>query len=184
MSIVSIDDRNAANFPVKDGEVTFKIDTAANTYEAFDKEGKSLGSSSFTPPEISAFGFTFAVDSKAPATDSFTFDLSIASGDNSNVQAMTEISDKKLMENGKATINDIFEQTKQDVASDAKAAQIREESATALYKQASDRVAGVSGVNLDEEAGNLIRFQQAYQASARIMTTASELFDTLLSAGR
>jgi flagellar hook-associated protein 1 FlgK len=37
-----------------------------------------------------------------------------------------------------------------------------------------------SGVNLDEEAANLIRYQQAYQASARLMQTANQLFDALL----
>lgn len=41
-----------------------------------------------------------------------------------------------------------------------------------------------SGVNLDEEAANLMQFQQAYQASARIMTTANTLFDTLFSSVR
>jgi flagellar hook-associated protein 1 FlgK len=38
----------------------------------------------------------------------------------------------------------------------------------------------VAGVNLDEEAADLIRLQQAYQASARVMQTATTMFDTLL----
>jgi flagellar hook-associated protein 1 FlgK len=42
----------------------------------------------------------------------------------------------------------------------------------------------VSGVNLDEEAAKLIQYQQAYQASAQVISTASTLFDTLLSAVR
>jgi flagellar hook-associated protein 1 FlgK len=41
----------------------------------------------------------------------------------------------------------------------------------------------VSGVNLDEEAANLLRYQQAYQASGKVMQVASQLFDTLLSLG-
>jgi flagellar hook-associated protein 1 FlgK len=41
----------------------------------------------------------------------------------------------------------------------------------------------VSGVNLDEEASNLLRYQQAYQASGKVMQVASELFDVLLSLG-
>jgi flagellar hook-associated protein 1 FlgK len=39
----------------------------------------------------------------------------------------------------------------------------------------------VSGVNLDEEAANLLRFQQAYQASAQMIKIASSLFDSILS---
>jgi flagellar hook-associated protein 1 FlgK len=42
----------------------------------------------------------------------------------------------------------------------------------------------VSGVNLDEEAANLIKFQQAYQAAGKVMQIAGTLFDTLLSLGR
>jgi flagellar hook-associated protein 1 FlgK len=41
----------------------------------------------------------------------------------------------------------------------------------------------VSGVNLEEEAANLIRFQQAYQASGRVLQIASKLFDTILGIG-
>jgi flagellar hook-associated protein 1 FlgK len=40
---------------------------------------------------------------------------------------------------------------------------------------------GISGVNLDEEAADLIKFQQLYQANAQVISVARELFDTLLS---
>ena len=43
-------------------------------------------------------------------------------------------------------------------------------------------LSSISGVNLDEEAANLVRFQQAYQASAQVISVANTLFDTLLSA--
>jgi flagellar hook-associated protein 1 FlgK len=42
----------------------------------------------------------------------------------------------------------------------------------------------VAGVNLDEEAANLIRYQQAYQASGKVMSIASKLFDEVLALGR
>jgi flagellar hook-associated protein 1 FlgK len=42
----------------------------------------------------------------------------------------------------------------------------------------------VSGVNLDEEAANLLRYQQAYQASGKVIQVATEMFDTILSLGR
>ena len=49
--------------------------------------------------------------------------------------------------------------------------------------QASAAQQSVSGVNLDEEAANLIRYQQAYQAAGKVMQTATQLFDVLLSIG-
>lgn len=51
-----------------------------------------------------------------------------------------------------------------------------------FLEQAREARDSVSGVNLDEEAVNLARFQQAYQASAQVIATADSLFQTLLSA--
>ena len=53
-----------------------------------------------------------------------------------------------------------------------------------LLGQAEGAKAEVSGVNLDEEAANLVRFQQAYQAAAQVISTANTLFNTLLNAVR
>ena len=50
------------------------------------------------------------------------------------------------------------------------------------FDSASERVSNLSGVNLDEEAANLMKFQQSYMASSRIMSVAKETFDTLMRA--
>ena len=51
-----------------------------------------------------------------------------------------------------------------------------------MLKQTTDARDSLSGVNLDEEAANLLRYQQAYQASAKMIEVGSRLFDVLLSA--
>ena len=53
-----------------------------------------------------------------------------------------------------------------------------------MLSQAEAAKSEVSGVNLDEEAANLVRFQQAYQAAAQVISVANGLFDTLLGAVR
>ncbi|WP_375739196.1 flagellar hook-associated protein FlgK [Pseudomonas boanensis] len=58
------------------------------------------------------------------------------------------------------------------------------EASTAVLKQASDNRDSLSGVNLDEEAANLIKFEQYYNASAQIIQVARSLFDTLISSFR
>jgi flagellar hook-associated protein 1 len=55
---------------------------------------------------------------------------------------------------------------------------------TALLNQSLQSQQNVSGVNLDEEAANLIKFQQSYQAAAQVINVASALFDSLLAAVR
>lgn len=58
------------------------------------------------------------------------------------------------------------------------------EATTAILKQATDNRDSLSGVNLDEEAANLIKFEQYYNASAQIIQVARSLFDTLISSLR
>jgi flagellar hook-associated protein 1 FlgK len=182
--------RADANFPVTGSELSVRVNTntATKTFEVFNAAGTSVGGpTAFTPPQINTgFGFSFEIDDQSTAgvTDTFTFDLAFAEGDNSNAVEMAKLSDTKLMNNGTGTLTSVFENTKLDIGSQTKSAEVRVGSATAIYQQASTRVQSESGVNLDEEAANLLRFQQSYQAAARIMTTAQTIFDTLLSSVR
>ncbi len=189
VTVTSIDNRSATNFPVEGSELTFVLNTTANTYDVIDASGTTITAGAAlpagNPKTVTSNGFTFEIDSSAAATaDSFTFDLSFAKGDNTNVAAMTKLSETKNMDGGSATLNDVFETTKQDIGSSTKAAKVRADSAQTIYSQAYERDQSTSGVNLDEEAANLMRFQQSYQASARIMTTATQIFETLFNSTR
>ena len=176
-------DRANASFQ---SPVTVNIDTSVSptTFEMLDKDGNSIatGNPTGTPPTISALGVTLEVDSTASETSSFTLDFTPKPGDNTNAVKLAGLSEEKLMNGGSSTLIDVFQDTKQDVGSQAKGAEIRLVSADAVYQQAYSRVQSESGVNLDEEASNLLRFQQSYQASARVMTTAQQVFDTLFNA--
>jgi flagellar hook-associated protein 1 len=70
------------------------------------------------------------------------------------------------------------------VGNRAREAQVGEKAQESLLTQATNARESLSGVNLDEEAANLIRFQQAYQASGRVMAVAQRLFDELISISR
>jgi flagellar hook-associated protein 1 FlgK len=63
-------------------------------------------------------------------------------------------------------------------------AEVSYESVSGLLERHTNALLSVSGVNLDEEAANLVKFQQAYQAAAQVITVASTLFDTLIAAVR
>ncbi|WP_299008955.1 flagellar hook-associated protein FlgK [uncultured Shewanella sp.] len=185
LTLTSIDDTNAVGFPVTGAELTFSIDLSANTFEVFDVDGVSLGGAvNYTPPSISAYGFSFDIDSSATGTEVFTFDLSQSAGDNTNLVQMAALSELKLMNGGQDTLTDVYENTKLAIGSETKTADVESTAADAVYAQAYDRVQSTSGVNLDEEAANLMRYQQAYSASAKIMTVATEIFDTLYNSLR
>lgn len=69
-----------------------------------------------------------------------------------------------------------------DIGTKAATAEVQYQAAVSLERQSREWNDSVSGVNLDEEAANLIRFQQAYSATARVLTTAQSLFQTILGA--
>jgi flagellar hook-associated protein 1 FlgK len=68
-----------------------------------------------------------------------------------------------------------------DVGQKTANADISVKASEALKLQSQDWFDSVSGVSLDEEASNLVRFQQSYSAAARLLSTAQEMFDTILS---
>jgi flagellar hook-associated protein 1 FlgK len=78
------------------------------------------------------------------------------------------------------SFHDIFNRTVTDLGSAIQSGRLSAEAAAALKDASLEAEASYSGVNLDVEASNLIQQQQAYQASARILSTARELFQTLI----
>jgi flagellar hook-associated protein 1 FlgK len=80
------------------------------------------------------------------------------------------------------SVYDIYNNAVAQVAVDTRSAKANAETETSLLQSVTDRRDGITGVNLEEEAANLIRYQQAYQAAAQIITTANDVFDTLLRA--
>ncbi|OOC51136.1 flagellar hook-associated protein FlgK [Thioalkalivibrio versutus] len=104
-------------------------------------------------------------------------------GDNRNMLAMNDLSDERLV-GGDRTFGDGYNSLLANVGTRTRQAQVAQESADAQLEQARAQREAVSGVNLDEEAADLIRYQQAYQAAAQVISVSNSLFDTLLGAVR
>ncbi|MFN3919485.1 MAG: flagellar hook-associated protein FlgK [Methylohalobius sp.] len=105
-------------------------------------------------------------------------------GDNGIALELAALESKKTMLGGKATFQDAYGQMVAEVGTLTRAARIAQAAQDTLKQQAVQAREAVSGVNLDEEAANLVRFQQAYQAAAHVVTVAQQTFDTLINAIR
>lgn len=105
-------------------------------------------------------------------------------GDNSNMLVMADLQSAKIMNDGKATFQDVYSGMISEIGAKTANADVAMQSSAILKAQSYERIQSVSGVNMDEEAANLLMFQQYYSASARVITIASELFDTILQAAR
>jgi flagellar hook-associated protein 1 FlgK len=104
--------------------------------------------------------------------------------DNRNALKMASLQNNLGMIGGKASFSDTYGQIVSDVGTLTQAAQSSSSAQQTLLNQAKGAREGLAGVNLDEEAANLIRFQQAYQASAQSIAIAKSLFDSLIGAVR
>ena len=105
-------------------------------------------------------------------------------GDTRNIAALGELQTKNIFNNGTATLTSSYAQMVSQVGNKTREVQVNAQAGNALLAQATGAQADVSGVNLDEEAANLIKYQQAYQASSKVMQIAGTIFDTLLSISR
>lgn len=104
--------------------------------------------------------------------------------DNRNALKLAALQNTRGMVGGNASLNDTYGQIVSSVGSLTQAAQVSSSAQQTLLNQAKGSREGLSGVNLDEEAANLIKFQQAYQASAQSIAVVKSLFDTLIGAVR
>lgn len=136
-------------------------------------------------------GVTFKVDGTPNNNDSFTIRLKTTAefgvSDSFNMLQMTNIQTQNTMEGsggGKPNTSFVgsYSRMVSMVANKTAEAQAAGEAATASLKEATLTRESVSGVNLDEEAANLLRFQQAYQASSKCIEIANTLFDSILNA--
>ena len=103
-----------------------------------------------------------------------------AAGDNSNLLNMINLQNAKLLEGGTANFQQAYTQMVTFVGSKAREFQMTNSSASSVLQQTNDRLNAVSGVNLDEEAANLIRYQQAYQAAGKLIQVYNDIFSSLL----
>ncbi|MEI6414520.1 MAG: flagellar hook-associated protein FlgK, partial [Pseudomonadota bacterium] len=116
--------------------------------------------------------------------DTFTIqnNFTTAPSDNRNALLLSGLQQSRRLIGGTATYQEANTQMVADVGSKTSYAKIDYDSQNAMLQQAQQARDSVSGVNLDEEAANLMRFQQAYQASAQVIKIASNLFTTLIGA--
>jgi flagellar hook-associated protein 1 FlgK len=116
--------------------------------------------------------------------DSFTVGQSAANtNDNRNALALAKVQTDKVLLGGTASVESAYAQMVSLVGNKAREIDVNYESQSSLLEQAQLAVQSLSGVNLDEEAANLLRYQQAYQASAKIIDISGRLFDLLASLG-
>ncbi|MGY9059048.1 MAG: flagellar basal body rod C-terminal domain-containing protein, partial [Candidatus Puniceispirillales bacterium] len=180
-------DVNPANDNIKNmisPELTIKVDAInKNKIEIFDKKsGHSIASRIIDANrvfEVNDSRFQFSEETIVDNTFEFSSN-SDGLGDNRNILNMINLQNEDRSGTKKGNFQEIFGNTVVKIGSNVQANQLSLSSASSNLDAAQASQSQFSGVNLDEEAAHLLEYQQAYQASARILQTAKELFQSLI----
>lgn len=140
----------------------------------------------YTPgTPITGPGWSLALEGTPQAGDGFTLArMPARSSDNANARLLAGIDARAVLDGGSRDLTTGLSALTAKAGNEARHAELNLDAQQAIHDQAiADREA-TSGVNLDEEAADLMRYQQAYQAAAQVIATADTMFQTLLGAVR
>ncbi len=185
-----------------------------HVFRILDKDSNLVGDAEFdtnnfnnvlskiapTPPAIppanmaTELGFDFSISGVPKTGDSFTIEFNNNGfNDNRNGLELAALQNAEttrrnavVVENGvnQFSFNQSYATTVGSIGERTRQARTSEEANTAILEQTNIWYESLSGVSLDEEAANLVRFQQTYAAAARILSTSQAIFDTLLQSVR
>ena len=163
-----------------------KVDALANTIATQVNTQHKLGFDLAGAAGLDFFSGTTAATIALNTTNITGTDKIAASGnalligDNSNALAMAQMQGQKLMSAGTATFGSYFNGLVSQVGLDVQSAKNTVSQDDAFVKQLTTLRESISGVSLDEELTNMVKYQRSYQASAKIITTVTEMMDTVM----
>jgi flagellar hook-associated protein 1 FlgK len=200
--IASASDTNAGNATVSSGTVVDPtnanlLTTATITFTSPTTYTSTVGGvvsapSTYTSgspiggtaaPANPANGWQVTITGTPAAGDTFTVQNNAGgTGDNRNALAHAAQQTQSVLANGTISVNGAVSALVTGIGSQAQQVNTQQTAQTAVNTQALATVQSTSGVNLDEEAANLLQWQQAYQASAQALQIGDSTFTSLLAA--
>lgn len=176
--------------PTSDISKEYRIDfTSATQYNLVNvTDGITTGPITFTPntnntlniPNNTTPAYSVVLSGIPKAGDQFTASFNTGGGgDNRNGLMLTSLQQTKIFSGGSENLFDRYSNLLSQIGSQTNQAKIRFDSAKVLHDQAIDFQESKSGVNLDEEGANLIRYQHAYEAAGKLMAVSNQIMDVL-----
>ncbi len=144
------------------------------------------GAGSFTytaGDDIEVNGWRVQISGAPAVGDAFTVsDNTAGAGDNRNALLLSDALKSPVLNNGTTSLSSAVGEFVGGIGVATRQAQVSRDAQNVVYEESVAAQEAVSGVNLDEEAANLLKYQQAYQAAAQLIRVADTMFQTLLAA--
>jgi flagellar hook-associated protein 1 FlgK len=159
--------------------------TFNNPPTTFNVSGAGTGNPINVPytsgQNITYNGWTVQITGTRAVNDQFTIESNIGGTDGRNALLLAGLQTQNLMADGTASLQGVYGQLVGEVAVKTNEMAVTSLAQDSMVAQTVAAQQAVSGVNLDEEAANLIRYQNAYQAAAKAMQIAQAMFDAILA---
>jgi flagellar hook-associated protein 1 FlgK len=181
--LVELRDSSIPGYQSRLDQLAYDVATAVNTaHQAGFDAGGAAGGAFFTPPAAVAGAAAALSVSAAIQGDPLLVAASGtgASGDNQTARAIAALRDAPLASGGTATGAEAWASLVYNVGADVRATDVSSGTRDQIVRQLQRLRDQQSGVSLDEEAANLMRFQRSYEASARYFTVIVDTLDTLM----
>jgi flagellar hook-associated protein 1 FlgK len=147
--------------------------------------GNPVGVAYTSGNNISYNGWTVQISGTPAAGDTFTVSPNTnGSADSRNALLLAGLQTQNTLNNGSATYEGAYDQLTSSVGNQTDELQVTSQAQQSMLTQAQASQQSVSGVNLDEEAANLIRFQESYQACGKMVQIADTCFQSLITAAQ
>lgn len=128
-------------------------------------------------------GIQATISGTPQAGDRFTLDINHDGGlDNRNALNMVNLQQRKTAGGAGVTVGQMYGALVESVGIDTSSTKMNRQAAERVLQQTTELRNSISGVNLDEEAADLIRFEQLFSANAQVISVARDIFDRLISA--
>jgi flagellar hook-associated protein 1 FlgK len=156
--------------------------TSATTVVPYSPASGATMTVNTTPATAGSMnGISFTLSGTPANNDTFTIAANTgAQSDGSNATLMSQIVSANTMNGGTTTLTQAYANYVNTVGNDTNSVNASSETQTALVSQITSAQQSVSGVNINEEAANLLQYQQLYQANSKVIQTADTLFQTIL----
>ncbi len=134
--------------------------------------------------DISFNGWTVQINGQPAAGDVFTIEPNNnGSADNRNALLLANLQTQKTTIGSTASYQEAYSQMVSLIGNKTRELEVTSKAQANLVTQTEHSRQAISGVNLDEEAANLLRYQQAFQASSKVIEISNTLFDSILRIG-
>ncbi len=170
------------------GFVNRHIDVDQNgTPVKYDKHGPTTGINFFAEP-LEAHNYANQISlSEEVQADLSNISAALspnAPGDNRVAIAISKLQHEKILGDGTTTLEEKYLQTIGNIGLETGKARLDAEQSRGILAQAKTMRERLVGVSIDEETANMVRYQHAYEASAKVMAAADDMFKTIISLKR